>query len=84
MTLSGWLSTKVQVLPVLPLQSLTPLQLAKVEPLLGVAVRVTVVATGKVAPHVLPQSIPTGELVTVPLPLPAFATERVVVGHIVV
>ena len=54
-----------------------PDQLPNVEPLLGVAVSVTVVPSTKCAVHVPvdgPQSMPTGTLVTTPLPLPAGMT----------
>ncbi len=64
----------VQVVAV-PLQA--PLQPVKVEPAAGVAVRVTVVPLGKAAEHMVPQSIPAGLLVTLPLPLPALVTVRV-------
>src|SRR5205823_3595817 len=51
-----------------------PLQPLKVEPAAGVAVSVTVVPLAKLAVHVAPQVIPAGELVTVPLPVPAVLT----------
>src|SRR5687767_5816309 len=54
-----------------------PLQPAKVDPAAGEAVRLTTVPAGKLALHVGPQSMPAGEEVTVPLPLPAFVTVRV-------
>ena len=57
-----------------------PDQLPNVEPLLGVAVSVTVVPSTKCAVHVPvdgPQSMPTGTLVTTPLPLPAGMTVNV-------
>jgi hypothetical protein len=53
-----------------------PLQPAKVEPEAGVAVRATTVPLLKLEEQVEPQVIPAGELVTVPLPVPALATER--------
>ncbi len=43
---------------------------AKVEPVDGVAVRLTVVPLSKLAEQVEPQLIPAGLLVTVPFPLP--------------
>ena len=46
-----------------------PLQPPKVEPLAGVAVRVTLPV--KLALQADPHSIPSGALVTTPLPLPA-------------
>src|SRR5207247_6746272 len=54
-----------------------PLQPVKVEPAAGVAVSVTAVPLAKLAVHVAPQVIPAGELVTVPLPVPAGVTVRV-------
>jgi hypothetical protein len=49
---------------------------ANVEPEAGVAVRVTIVPLLKVALHTLPQLIPLGLLVTVPVPVPAGVTVR--------
>ena len=54
-----------------------PVQPVKVEPAAAVAVSVTVVPLAKLAEQVAPQLIPTGELVTVPLPVPAGVTVRV-------
>src|SRR5206468_3487317 len=54
-----------------------PLQPVKVEPATGVAVNVTAVPLVKLAEQVAPQLIPTGALVTVPLPVPAGTTVRV-------
>jgi hypothetical protein len=51
-----------------------PLQPLKVEPMSGEAVSVTAVPLGKLAEQVAPQVIPAGELVTVPLPVPAVPT----------
>jgi len=48
-----------------------PLQPVNVEPAAGVAVRVTAVPLVKAAAHVVPQVIPAGALVTVPVPAPA-------------
>ena len=59
-----------------PLQPV-PDQPAKVEPKAGVAVKVTAVPLLSVAEQVLPQLMPAGLLVTVPLPVPALATVRV-------
>lgn len=58
----------------------SPLQPANVEPLAGAALSVTDVPFAKFAAHVLPQLMPAGEDVTVPVPLPIFVTlsERVV------
>lgn len=56
-----------------------PLQPAKIESVPAEAVRETVVPSVYVAAQPVPQLIPDGELVTVPLPVPAFATIRVYV-----
>ena len=53
-----------------------PTQPAKVLPVAACAVKVTEELAAKLPEHVLPQSMPLGELVTVPLPLPERATER--------
>ena len=50
-----------------------PNQPPKVEPVDGVAVRVTTVLDANVALQVAPQSIPAGELVRVPVSDPALA-----------
>jgi hypothetical protein len=47
------------------------LQPTKPDPVAGVPVRMTVVPPEKFAVQVAPQSIPEGELVTVPVPVPA-------------
>ena len=52
-------------------QSLSPLQLEKVYPDAGVALRVTTVALEKLLVQVEPQLIPDGLLVTVPVPITA-------------
>ncbi|HZU42556.1 MAG TPA: hypothetical protein VE994_07795 [Terriglobales bacterium] len=57
-----------------PLPLHAPLQPAKTDPALAVAVSVTVVPLLKVALQVLPQEIPAGLLVTVPVPLPPGVT----------
>src|SRR5213594_3425273 len=54
-----------------------PLQAVKVEPAAGVAVSVTTVPLTNEAEHVAPQEIPTGALVTVPLPAPLGLTVSV-------
>ena len=59
-----------------------PLQPVKVEPVAGAAVRVTAVPLGKLAEQLVPQLIPAGELVTVPLPGPAVATVRAKVWRV--
>jgi hypothetical protein len=56
----------------------------KVEPVVVVAVRVISVPELKVAEQVLPQLIPAGLLVTVPVPVPLFATVRLYVVGVVV
>src|SRR5207253_3581355 len=58
-----------------------PAQPVKVEPAAGVAVNVTVVPLAKLAEQVAPQLIPAGELVTVPLPVPALLTVSAKVGR---
>jgi len=55
---------------------LGPFQPVSVEPGAGVAVKVTTVPIGKAATHVVPQSMPSGWLVTVPDPVPFFCTVR--------
>src|SRR2546422_863502 len=54
----------------------SPLHPVKSLPVAGVAVSVTTAAAGKGAEQVDPQSIPAGELVTVPEPLPVLDTVR--------
>jgi len=51
-----------------------PLHPWNVEPALAVAVRVTTVPWAKLASHAVPQSIPAGLDVTVPLPVPVSPT----------
>jgi hypothetical protein len=51
-----------------------PDQLANVEPVAGVGVSVICVPLGKLPAHVVPQLIPLGALVTVPVPVPASCT----------
>jgi len=51
-----------------------PLHPLNVEPVVGVAVKVTTVPLVKACEQVAPQEIPAGELVTVPLPVPDFDT----------
>ena len=54
-----------------------PLHPPKVDPDAGAAVNVTVVPDAKGKLHVVPQSIPAGLLVTVPIPTPFLVTARV-------
>ena len=54
-----------------------PPQPAKVEPEPGLAVNVTGVPMGKLAPQVVPQLIPAGVLVTVPTPVPGRVTVNI-------
>src|SRR5215831_21154194 len=63
----------VQLLAV-PVQA--PLQPVNVEPTAGAAVRVTAVPDVNEVEHVVPQLMPAGALVTVPLPVPALLTVR--------
>src|SRR5437899_2858783 len=63
-----------------PVPVQAPLQPVNVEPASAVAVSVTVVPCENEAEQVAPQSIPVGELVTVPEPVPDFVTVRVCVG----
>ena len=51
-----------------------PLHPVNVEPVAGVAVKVTLLPLGKVVEHAAPQLMPAGELVTVPLPVPEAPT----------
>ncbi len=55
----------------------SPLQPAKTEPVVGVAVRTTEVPSLKLAVQVAPQLMPAGLLVTVPVPPPPLVTDRV-------
>ncbi len=58
-------------------QSGSPLQPAKTEPVVAVAVRVTTAPSLKGAEQMAPQLIPVGLDVTVPVPVPALVTVRV-------
>jgi hypothetical protein len=60
-----------------PLQA--PLQPAKVDPPIAVAMSVTELPTGKLAEQPVPQPMPLGILATVPVPVPDFVTERLAV-----
>src|SRR5438132_13901779 len=63
------LAVRVMVHVPVPVQP-PPVHPSKVEPLAGVAVRVTCVPLSKEAEQVAPQLIPAGLEVTVPLPVP--------------
>jgi hypothetical protein len=67
------------VIVTLPAVEQLPDQPPKVDPEAGVAVKVTAVPLLRVVAQVLPQFIPRGLLVTVPLPLPARVTLSVYV-----
>ena len=54
-----------------------PAQPAKTEPVAGAAVNITAAPLLKVPEQVVEQLIPAGELVMVPLPVPALVTARV-------
>lgn len=70
-----WSAFIVTVHAPAPLQP-PPLQPLNVEPPVGAAVRVTVLALGKSAAQVAPQEIPLGLLVTVPVPVPDLLTVK--------
>ena len=54
-----------------------PVKPENVEPVSGVAVSVTTVPLENDAPQLVPQFMPVGLLITVPLPIPDFATVSV-------
>jgi hypothetical protein len=64
-----------------PVPGQAPLQPAKVEPGAAVGVSVTTVPCGYAREQVAPQSIPAGELETLPLPVPALLTVSVWLGR---
>ncbi len=72
-TVLAALMLTVQVL--VPVQA--PLQPAKIESVSALAVRVTLVFSTYSSLQSLPQLMPAGLLVTVPLPVPALLTVRV-------
>jgi hypothetical protein len=72
--LTDFAASMVTLQPPVPLQA--PPQPANVEPVSGVAVKFTTVRLSKLAEHVVPQEIPAGVLVTVPVPVPLFVTVR--------
>jgi hypothetical protein len=57
-------------------QSVSPDHPANTDPDAGLGVNVTTVPLLYVPEHVLPQLIPTGELETVPAPVPAFTMPK--------
>ena len=59
-----------------PVVQPVPLQPAKTEPAVGVAVKVMTEPLLYDPEQAAPQSMPEGELLTVPVPVPAFATVR--------
>jgi hypothetical protein len=59
-----------------PVPEHAPFQPVNVDPVAGVAVRVTLVPLVKEATQVAPQEMPAGALVMVPLPVPDFVTLR--------
>ena len=61
-----------------------PLQPVKVEPGEGAAVRVTIVPGGYDSLQSIPQSIPSGELMIEPLPIPVFETVNTVDAKVAV
>ena len=60
----------------LPVPLHAPPHPVKVDPVVAVAVRVTLVPEVTVALQVLPQVIPAGLEVTVPVPVPALVTDK--------
>jgi len=71
LTVTVILLLKLFITQVIPDTLLQPAQPPNVDPGLAAAVKVTVVPVGKLALHVVAQPSPTGELDTVPSPLPA-------------
>ena len=68
--------------PLVPPHGMFPDQPVSVDPAAGVAVNVTVVPVGKLAPQLPPppQLMPLGALVTMPDPDPILSTVRVDIG----
>ena len=79
---TGWrLKVAVQFFPAFivsepSLQSVSPVHPAKTDPEPALAVRATIAPLLKVPEQVVPQLMPAGELDTVPVPVPVFATAR--------
>jgi hypothetical protein len=67
----------VQMFPLLVQQLV---QDSSIEFASGAAVSVTVLPVAKLAVQVGPQTMPVGELVTVPIPVPDFLTVNAMVG----
>jgi hypothetical protein len=65
-----------------PVPEQAPLQPAKMAPAEGAAVNVTEAPEPNEAEQVAPQSIPAGEEVTVPVPVPVLVTERLKVCRV--
>ena len=76
-----WSAVIVTIHEPVPLQP-PPLQPVNVEPPVGAAVRVTVVPIGKFVAQTVPQEIPLGLLVTVPVPVPDLLTVNWCVGTV--
>jgi hypothetical protein len=72
-TVRVWVMLTVHWLPLVLSQ---PVQPVRAEPVAGLAVRTTLVPTLKAALHVLPQVMPAGVELTVPLPEPPLVTVR--------
>ena len=66
-----------------PVPEQAPIQPVKTESAAGVGVRVTEVPLMKLAKQELPQSMPEGEEVTVPLPVPVLLRVRSKVSGVV-
>jgi hypothetical protein len=72
-----FLAADIVTVQLLDVPEQAPLQPLNVEPLAGVALRVTAVPLAKLAEQVVPQLIPVGWLVTAPVPVPDFVTDSV-------
>ncbi len=70
------LAASIVTVQVFPVPAHAPLQPVKVELVVGTAVRVTRVPLLRLALHVVPQLMPAGLEVTVPVPAPLLDTER--------
>jgi len=66
----------IKIVQLVPLVEVQPDHPAKIEPVFGVAVSVTVLSALKSLVQVLPQLIPVGLLMTVPVPAPVLGTLR--------